>query len=205
MWWTPLMFDVRRRWGTVGIFAECCRLQPRVTSHKWRKTNSPGTRVVADTCSDLIAPTRDKLQFMAEIKQAYFLECTTSVPTICKMRPSILLFTLIKMMKWSQVLLEDGWSGRGEVQRRAFQHNVKEEGRWTRTWRRKCYRVEKEGKERWDYGQRYEERKFGRDKERGWNVKREKQCNTISRHGEPQRRDTLMRGDRGQMDGMRTE
>jgi len=76
-------------------------------------------------------------------------------------------------MKWSQVLLENGRCGEGAKTRLPAyrQEEVRRRGRTVSLThehvRRKCYGVEKEGKGRWDHGQRYEEGKFGRHKERG--------------------------------------
>jgi len=76
-------------------------------------------------------------------------------------------------MKWSQVLLENGRWGEGAKTRLPAyrQEEVRRSGRTVSLThehvRRKCYGVEKEGKGRWDHGQRYEEGKFGRHKERG--------------------------------------
>ena len=61
------------------------------------------------------------------------------------MRPSILLFTLIKMMKWSQVLLAEVRRGAKVAPSSNQLKNKKKEG---------------SEKERWDHGQRYQEGKF---------------------------------------------
>jgi hypothetical protein len=56
------------RGGAVSFPFGWYRLQPRIAPYKWSKTNSTRPRAVAGTHSDLVAPNRDKLQFMVEIK-----------------------------------------------------------------------------------------------------------------------------------------